>query len=142
MNDTILSTNPTFFKLNITLFGADLIRITLNDASLAGRASIDQSGLTLNNGYFQGYLTQSALLEFVEDIKNSCSADEPPSLCGLLETVLGNEPHEILNLLISLLGGYDTIYSETGAAPCPEGDSTNCNAISLCTFIDLEATQL
>jgi hypothetical protein len=113
-----------------------------NEASLGGVVNVDEIGMSLSNGYAQGYLTDVVLLEFVEDIQTSCGLADPPSICSLLESVLENEPTEVLSLLTSLLGGYDTVYSGDSVAACPQVGDPSCNAISLCIFIELEGAEL
>ena len=142
VSNSMLITPSTYFELTVPLFGNSPIRITLNEASLGGVVNVDATGMSLSNGYAQGYLTDAALLEFVEDIQTSCGLADPPSVCSLLESVLENDPTEVLSLLTSLLGGYDTVYSGESAAACPQVGDPSCNAISLCTFIELEGAEL
>ena len=143
VNNSTLSTTPELFQLTAGIFGDDPIRVRIEQTSLGGTLDVSEQGVQLSNGYAQGYLSKPALLDFLVDLQNTCLSDNPPEICSLIASVLDNEAEEVLNLFVTLLGGYDTILQADGTAtPCPSEDTAECNAMSLCTFVEFEALVL
>lgn len=134
-----LTTPSVDVDLNIALFGDALIRVQISQASVGGRAVVNGPSFSLSGGYVQGYLTEAALLNFVADLKSSCASPEPPEVCATLASAIDGEPADILNVLMTILGGYDGITDAEGrVSPCDSSSGQACDTIGLCVQFELE----
>ena len=135
----ILTSPPVDVALNAGIFGDAPIRVQITQASVGGPTTVSGSGFTLNQGYVQGYLTRPALINFVTDLKSTCSSNEPPDICTSLAAAIEGEPAELLDALMIVLGGFDGILNEEGQVnPCDTNGNQECDTLGLCVKIGFE----
>ena len=64
----------------------------------------------MTEGVLGGYLTKDAILSLIEGISAACNGENPPELCGTVESVLSDPPNPEADLqtLLLILGGFDS----------------------------------
>ena len=131
----------TAFTLTVDFGDAEVevppIDLRLEMTSLRGRLALAAPSFAVTEGFLEGYLTRDSLLLLIQDIKAICVAPSRPAFCDGLRNLLDpNAPAEVtLNLLLALVGGFDSAVREGVPATCSAA-AGDCNAIGVCLSLD------
>ena len=139
LSECQLETEENDFFLRISNFPLpDGLR--LSKVKIRGHISVDEVGFNLSNGVLTGYLTEDALIEAVNVLRELCSADEKPEICDRVPPSFfaeGEEGKEVRELFFTILGGADVKYN---AGQVSEACDDDCNAVSVCILVEGQAT--
>jgi hypothetical protein len=131
----------TAFTLTVDFGDAEVdvppIDLRLEMTSIRGRLALEAPSFAVTEGFLEGYLTRDSLLLLIQDIKAICVAPSRPAFCDGLRNLLDpNAPAEVtLNLLLALVGGFDSAVREGVPATCSAA-AGDCNAIGVCLSLD------
>lgn len=140
ITDTLYQTPRADFTFAIPLAGASL-NLRLSYSDISGFVQVDDVGFQMTEGLINGYLTQETAVSIMSELSASCDRPEAPDLCSLIGGLLTGDAEDDASILISILGGHDTLITPDGQPTACAGNP-ECNAISVCLQIEMSSVQI
>ena len=119
--------------------GADaqiLSNLAITHVRVFGSVEVDETGVSLRDTTFNGYIHRNSLIELVDLLKMTCTSGNPPAYCNQIATFLGGSSAFIVDILLApILRGFDAQITDSGTVTgaC---NRSSCNAISVCLITE------
>lgn len=118
-----------------------VIPVLLNRAELSAHITLDSTGFNLSEGILVGFLSEESIMDILTYLKEICVQQDPAlDACRSISTFLSDDLQRDLDLLLSVLGGYEVRLSSEGEVQACEGQA--CNALGVCAHFEMESVQV
>jgi hypothetical protein len=140
IRDGLFQTPPSRLSMTLPLMGHAL-PFTLEQASLAGDISLEGSGFRMSDGVLTGYLTRSSFVVILDSLYSVCDQPNTLEVCDVIGGFLSGDINSDLALISSFITS-DVILTNQELAACSDERSSECNATSVCVFVEMEPVEV
>lgn len=120
-------------------FNGVVVNLNLAETQISGKIAVAENGINMTETNISGYLTRGAIVELISTLGALCMSENAPDFCDSVGAFLTGDPEQLVDLVASFVGGFDSAVASDGAVAdsCAGAD---CNAVSVCLNVASDAT--
>jgi hypothetical protein len=121
-------------------FNGIVVSLNLAETQISGEVTVSENGINMDKTNISGYLTRDAIIQLIESLGDLCADTEnAPSFCDSLAPFLGGDAEQLVDLVASFIGSFDSAVDANGAV-ADSCAGAECNAVSVCLNVKSDAT--
>jgi hypothetical protein len=120
-------------------FNGVVVNLNLAQTQVSGKVAVADNGISMTETNISGYFTRDAIIDLIGTLGELCMSENAPDFCDSVGAFLTGDPAQLVDLVASFVGGFDSAVDANGAVAdsCAGAD---CNAVSVCLNVSSDAT--